>query len=139
MSRNCSLNINDVSIGMKASASHLVTDEKIKAFAVLSEDYNPIHLDEEYAKNSKFGKRIAHGAMISSFFSSLFAMKLPGPGSIYVSQSTKYKKPVFIHDTVFVEIEVVDIDKDKRRVHFSTCCFVGENEVLSGKAEIYIP
>lgn len=124
---------------MKASASHLITDEKIRAFAKISEDYNPIHLDDNYAKNSRFGKRLAHGAMVSSFFSSLFAMKLPGPGSIYVSQDTKYKKPVFIDDTVLVEIEVVDIDLERSRVYFSTTCFVDDVEVLSGKAEIYVP
>lgn len=131
--------INSIFIGMKASASHLITDEKIRGFANISEDYNPIHLDDEYAKNSRFGKRIAHGAMVSSFFSSLFATKLPGPGSIYVSQETKYKKPVFIDDTVLVEIEVIDIELERSRVYFSTTCFVNDVEVLSGRAEIYIP
>lgn len=131
--------INSIFIGMKASAYHLITDEKVRGFANISEDYNPIHLDDEYAKNSRFGKRIAHGAMVSSFFSSLFATKLPGPGSIYVSQETKYKKPVFIDDTVLVEIEVIDIDLKRSRVYFSTTCFVNNVEVLSGKAEIYIP
>lgn len=131
--------INSIFIGMKASASHLITDEKIRGFANISEDYNPIHLDDEYAKNSRFGKRIAHGAMVSSFFSSLFATKLPGPGSIYVSQETKYKKPVFIDDTVLVEIEVIDIELERSRVYFSTTCFVNDVEVLSGRAEIYLP
>lgn len=131
--------INSIFIGMKASASHLITDEKVRGFANISEDYNPIHLNDEYAKNSKFGKRIAHGAMVSSFFSSLFATKLPGPGSIYVSQETKYKKPVFIDDIVLVEVKVIDIELKRNRVYFSTTCFVNDVEVLSGKAEIYIP
>ncbi|CAN6959975.1 Acyl dehydratase [Psychrobacter okhotskensis] len=130
--------INDITVGMKVSNSHLITDEKIRAFATISEDYNPIHLDEEYAKNSKFGRRIAHGAMITSFFSALFATNLPGPGSIYVSQTTQFKKPVFINDTVFVEIEVMDIDVDRKRVYFLTSCYVNEICVLNGKAEIYI-
>ena len=131
--------IDSITIGMQASVSHVITDEKIRAFASLSEDYNPIHLDEEYAKNSSFGKRLAHGAMIASFFSALFAMKLPGPGCIYVSQETKFKKPVFINDTVLVKIEVIDIDVKRKRVYFSTSCFVDDVEVLIGKAEIYIP
>lgn len=131
--------LESVSVGMKANATHLITDEKIRAFASISEDYNPIHLDDEYAKNSRFGKRLAHGAMVSSFFSSLFAMKLPGPGSIYVSQDTKYKKPVFINDVVLVEIEVIDVNLERNRVCFSTTCFVGDVEVLSGRAEIYVP
>ena len=131
--------IDSITIGMQASVSHVITDEKIRAFASLSEDYNPIHLDEEYAKNSSFGKRLAHGAMVASFFSALFAMKLPGPGCIYVSQETKFKKPVFIDDTVLVKIEVVDINVERKRVYFSTSCFVDDVEVLIGRAEIYIP
>lgn len=131
--------ISYISIGMKASSTHSITDEKIRAFSQLSEDYNPIHLDDEYAKSSRFGKRLAHGAMVSSFFSSLFAMKLPGPGCIYVSQETKYKKPVFIDDIVVVEVEVTSIDTERKRVYFSTSCYVNDEEVLSGKAEIYIP
>lgn len=137
MSNN--VDIDAISIGMKASSEHVITDQKIKTFAQLSEDYNPIHLDDEYAKSSKFGKRLAHGAMISSFFSSLFAMKLPGPGCIYVSQETKYKKPVFIDDTVVAEIEVISVDMKRKRVYFSTSCHVNDEEVLNGKAEIYIP
>jgi 3-hydroxybutyryl-CoA dehydratase len=131
--------INDIAVGMKASTSHTITDEKIKAFATISEDFNPIHLDEDYAKNSKFGKRIAHGAMVTSFFSALFAMELPGAGSIYVSQNTQFKKPVFLDDTVLAEIEVINVDIPRKRVFFKTTCFVKGIEVLSGKAEIYIP
>lgn len=131
--------INDISVGMKANVSHTITDEKIRAFATISEDFNPIHLDEKYAKNSKFGRRIAHGALVTSFFSALFAMELPGAGSIYVSQNTQFKKPVFLDDTVLAEIEVIDIDVQRKRVYFKTTCFVEETEVLSGKAEIYIP
>jgi len=70
--------INEIFVGMKASTSHLVTDEKTRAFASVSKDYNPIHLDEEYAKSSSFGKRLANGAIVASFFSALFAMKLLG-------------------------------------------------------------
>ncbi len=134
-----SMTIYDISVGMKASNKHLITNEKIRAFADISEDYNPIHLDDEYAKNSQFGKRLAHGALISSFFSTLFAMKLPGAGAIYVSQSTQFKKPVFINDEVIAEIEVVDINVDKKRVYFSTHCYVDKVKVLSGEAEIYLP
>lgn len=133
------MTIKDISVGMKASNKHLITDEKIRAFAAISEDYNPIHLDDDYAKNSQFGKRLAHGALISSFFSTLFAMKLPGAGSIYVSQSTQFKKPVFINDEVVAEIEVVDIDIDRKRVYFSTHCYVDKVKVLIGEAEIYLP
>ena len=133
------LDIKNLSIGMKADASHLITDTDVRAFAEVSKDYNPIHLDDDYAKSTSFGRRIAHGAMVASYFSSLFTTKLPGPGCIYVAQETKFKKPVFIEDTVLVEIEVVDINIERKRVFFATRCLVNDVEVLSGKAEIYIP
>lgn len=139
MLNNKHLVIEDITTGMKASALHQVTDEKVKAFSEISGDFNPIHLDEEFAKASRFGRRIAHGAMISSFFSSLFATELPGPGCIYVSQNTKFKKPVYINDEVFVEIEVIKIDLPRKRIYFSTKCFVNNAEVLDGEAEIYVP
>ena len=131
--------ITDIIVGMKASSIHLVTDEKIRAFASISEDFNPIHLDEEYAQKTRFGKRIAHGAMVTSFISSLFAMKLPGPGCIYISQHTLFKKPVYINDSVISEIKVTSIDEVKKRVFFSTLCYVNDQIVLEGTAEIYIP
>ena len=133
------LKIDDLSIGMSAKSVHKITDEKIRAFAAVSGDNNPIHLDDEFAKNSPFKKRIAHGALVSSFFSSLFATELPGPGSIYVSQNTKFRKPVFINDKVEAVIEITDIDLDRKRVYFKTYCLVGNTEVLNGTAEIYLP
>lgn len=72
--------IDQLYIGLSASSSNVITEDKIKLFANVSGDYNPIHLDEAYAENSKFGKRIAHGMLVSSFISALFAMKLPGQG-----------------------------------------------------------
>lgn len=131
--------IKDIAVGMKASSTHRVTDEKIRAFASVSEDFNPIHLDADYALNTRFGKRIAHGAMLASFISSLFAMKLPGPGCIYISQNTVFKKPVYINDEVIAEIEITSIDELKKRVFFSTLCYVNDQIVLEGTAEIYIP
>lgn len=137
MSNN--LRIYTLSIGMSAKSINKITDEKIRTFAAISGDNNPIHLDEIFAKNSPFKKRIAHGALISSFFSSLFATELPGPGSIYVSQSTKFKKPVFIDDEVEAVVEITDINVDRKRVYFKTYCLVGDTEVLDGAAEIYLP
>ncbi|WP_298065727.1 MaoC family dehydratase [uncultured Acinetobacter sp.] len=131
--------IDELGIGMKASSTHLVTEEKVKLFSEISGDYNPVHLDEVYAKSTRFEKRIAHGMLVSSFISSLFAMQLPGPGCIYISQSLLFKKPVFINDMVTAEVEITAIDTVKNRVMFETRCYVDKVIVLQGNAEIFIP
>ncbi len=131
--------IENISVGMKAYYSQTITDADIKAYAGLSGDHNPVHINEEYANHSRFGKRIAHGLMSAGFFSQLFGMKLPGPGCVYVSQSLKFLKPVYINDTVLAKIEVTEIDNSRRRVFFSTTCTVKNELVITGDAEIFIP
>ncbi|EPJ0879091.1 TPA: MaoC family dehydratase [Citrobacter freundii] len=131
--------IEDISIGMSASYSQTITDADIKAFAGISGDRNPVHLDEKYAESSRFKKRIAHGMISAGFFSALFGTKIPGEGCVYVSQNLKFRKPVYIGDTVVATIEVKGIDISKRRVFFDTYCKVGKSKVITGEAEIYIP
>ncbi|MFV4851510.1 MaoC family dehydratase [Citrobacter freundii] len=130
--------IEDISIGMSASYSQTITDADIKAFAGISGDRNPVHLDEKYAESSRFKKRIAHGMISAGFFSALFGTKIPGEGCVYVSQNLKFRKPVYIGDTVVATIEVKSIDISKRRVFFAYCK-VGKSKVITGEAEIYIP
>lgn len=131
--------IDELSVGMKASSDHLVTEEKVRLFSEISGDYNPVHLDEVYAKGTRFEKRIAHGMLVSSFISSLFAMQLPGPGCIYISQSLFFKKPVFLDDLITAQVEITSIDTIKNRVMFETRCYVDDVIVLHGNAEIFIP
>ncbi|MCX9063910.1 MaoC family dehydratase, partial [Citrobacter portucalensis] len=131
--------IEDISIGMSASYSQTITDADIKSFAGISGDRNPVHLDEKYAESSRFKKRIAHGMISAGFFSALFGTKIPGEGCVYVSQNLKFRKPVYIGDTVVATIEVKSIDIIKRRVFFDTYCKVGKSKVITGEAEIYIP
>jgi acyl dehydratase len=131
--------LENIRIGMQASYSQTVTDADIKAFSGASGDRNPIHLDEVYAEGSRYKKRIAHGFMTASYFSALFGTKIPGEGCVYVSQSLKFKKPVYIGDTVTATVEVTSIDKEKRRVFFKTTCKVGKKIVTDGEAEIFIP
>jgi len=100
---------------MEVSKSIEITEELVYNFAKLSGDNNPIHLDEDYAKKTIFGKRIAHGMLLSSFFSTLIAEKLPGPGSIYLSQNLSFKKPCFIGDTIKV---VVSLSKRENKKYF---------------------
>lgn len=134
-----SIPIEKIQIGMRASYSQTITDADIKAYASLSGDHNPVHVNQEYAEESRYGRRLAHGLMSVGFFSALFGMRLPGPGCVYVSQSIKFKRPVYIDDTVTAVAEVTDVCIEKKRVFFSTTCYVKNKVVISGDAEIYIP
>ncbi|MCX4049881.1 MaoC family dehydratase [Aeromonas caviae] len=131
--------IEEIEAGMTASYSQTITDADIKDFAGISGDKNPVHMDEIYAKESRFERRIAHGMLSSSFFSALFGTQLPGRGCVYVGQDLKFRKPVYIGDTVTATIEVTSVDLKRRRVFFDTYCKVGKSKVITGTAEIYIP
>lgn len=131
--------IEDIQVGMKVSYSQTITDSDIKTFAGLSGDHNPVHIDEKYAENSRFKRRIAHGLMSAGFFSQLFGTKLPGPGCVYTAQSLKFLRPVYINDTVVATVEVIAIDLLRKRVWFKTYCTVNNKIVIDGEAEIYIP
>lgn len=131
--------IEHIQIGMKASYSQTITDSDIKNFAGLSGDHNPVHVDEKYAENSRFKRRIAHGLMSSSFFSQLFGTRLPGPGCVYTAQSLKFLRPVYINDTVLATVEVIAVHVSRKRVNFRTYCTVNSKLVIDGEAEIYIP
>lgn len=131
--------LEEIKVGMRESYSQTITDADVKDYSGISGDKNPVHMDEEYAKASRFGKRIAHGMLSSGFFSALFGTKLPGQGCVYVSQSLKFRKPVYIGDTVTATVEVTSVDIDRRRVFFDTYCKVGKSKVITGVAEIYIP
>jgi acyl dehydratase len=129
----------DIEIGMNISYSQTITDSDIKAFAGISGDRNPVHLDEEYAENSRYKKRIAHGLMTASYFSALFGTKIPGEGCVYVSQSLNFKRPVYLGDTVTATVEVINIDLVKKRVFFRTTCKVKNKVVTDGEAELFVP
>lgn len=133
------ISLEEIEIGMSVSYSQTVTDADIKAFAGISGDRNPVHLDENYANNSRFKKRIAHGMMTASYFSALFGTKIPGEGCVYTYQSLNFKKPVYVNDTVEAIVTVTDIDLEKRRVKFKTVCKVDNKTVTDGEAELYVP
>lgn len=131
--------IENIQVGMHASYSQTITDADIKTFAGISGDHNPVHLSDEYAAESRFGKRIAHGFISASFFSALFGTKLPGPGCVYASQNLQFKRPVYIGDTVTATVTVTSIDLKKKMVYFDTLCTVRGKVVIQGVAEIFIP
>jgi acyl dehydratase len=136
---NTYIPLEEIEVGMEAKYSQTITDADIKAFAGISGDRNPVHLDEKYAENSQFNARIAHGMMTASYFSALFGTKIPGEGCVYTHQSLAFKKPVYIGDTVLATVKVSEIDLDKRRVKFKTVCTVDEKTVTTGEAELYVP
>ncbi|WWW10880.1 MaoC family dehydratase [Arcobacter cryaerophilus gv. pseudocryaerophilus] len=133
------MEINEIKIGMSESYSQTISEADVKAYAGISGDRNPVHMDDEYAEKSRYKKRIAHGMISSSFFSALFGTKLPGPGCVYVNQSLNFKRPVYIGDTVTAIITVTKIDEIKSRVFFDTVCKVKNKIVIDGQAELYIP
>lgn len=133
------MEINEIKIGMSESYSQTISEADVKAYAGISGDRNPVHMDDEYAEKSRYKKRIAHGMISSSFFSALFGTKLPGPGCVYVNQSLNFKRPVYIGDTVTAIITVTKIDEIKNRVYFDTVCKVKNKIVIDGQAELYIP
>jgi 3-hydroxybutyryl-CoA dehydratase len=128
------LTIDQVEVGMQSFYSHTITDADVKSYAGLSGDNNPVHMSDEYAEASRFKARIAHGLYSAGFFSALFGTRLPGPGCVYLSQNLRFKKPVYLGDTVVAEICVTSIN-----VFFNTICRVKGKVVIEGEAEIYIP
>jgi 3-hydroxybutyryl-CoA dehydratase len=126
-------------IGERASLSKTITDNDVRTFAELTLDYNPLHLDEEYAANTRFHRRIAHGMLSASLISAVLGNKLPGPGSVYLSQTLKFLAPVYLGDTVEAIVEVINIRPDKPIVTLSTTCINQRGEtVLEGEAVVHI-
>ena len=131
--------IEEIKVGMTASYSQTITDADVKAFAGVSGDHNPVHLSEEYAKDSRFKDRIAHGLLTASFFSAIFGTKLPGEGCGYAGQNLQFKRPVYLGDTVVAKVTVTAVDLLKKRVTFETVFTVKGKPVTTGTAEIFIP
>ena len=131
--------LEDLSVGQEASRTHTVTEADVAAFAAVSDDRNPVHLDEAYARGTAFGGRIAHGMLAASYISAALGCDLPGPGSIYVSQALRFRRPVRIGDAVRTRVVIVAIDTDKARVTLETTCFVDDKAVVEGEAVVMVP
>lgn len=131
--------IEDLQIGQSASIAKTVTEADIVLFAGISTDVNPAHLDEEYCKGTVFGGRIAHGMLSASFISAVLANHLPGPGTIYLSQTLKFKAPVRPGDTVRATVTVREINVEKNRVVLDTVCTVGGKVVIEGECLMMPP
>lgn len=129
----------ELSVGQSAIFAKTVTEADIAAFAGVSGDFNPVHVNEDFAKDTLFKGRIAHGMLSAAFISTVFGMKLPGPGCIYVSQLLKFKAPVRIGDTVVARCEVTAMVPEKKFVTFKTTCSVGDKVVVDGEATLMVP
>ncbi|MEE8253353.1 MAG: MaoC family dehydratase [Hyphomicrobium sp.] len=129
----------DLSVGQEASLSNTVSEANIVAFAEISGDRNPVHLDADYAATTMFKERIAHGMLSAAYISAVFGMKLPGPGAIYISQTLKFKAPVKIGDTVVTTVKVAELMPEKRRARFECVCTVNDKPVVEGEAMLMVP
>ncbi len=132
--------IESLAVGDTAELSRTVTAREVELFAEATGDNNPVHLDEEAALRSQFGGRIAHGMLTAGIVSAAIALKLPGPGAIYLGQTLRFTRPVRIGDTVNVRLEVLEIIAAKRRVRLATVCTNQRGEsVLEGEATVMVP
>ena len=131
--------IEDIEIGMKRHLHKQVTDNDIELFAEVSTDRNPVHLDDDYARDTIFEGRIAHGMLTAGLISAVIGEQLPGHGTVYMGQSLKFLAPVRPGDTVHAEVKVTDIDFAKRRVRLDCHCAVDGKKVLVGEATVLAP
>ena len=130
-------NTRPIQVGMQAELSKLISDADVRTFAEISGDRNPVHLDDDYAAGTVFKRRIAHGALTGALISAVLGQVLPGPGTIYLSQSMKFKAPVYIDDTITAKVEVTAYRPDKRIADF---VLQGKGHTaLVGKAGAHLP
>lgn len=129
----------DLEVGMSDVFAKTVTEADIMAFAGMSGDTNPVHLNQDFAATTMFGGRIAHGMLSASFISTVIGTKLPGPGCIYVGQSLRFKAPVRAGDTVVAQCTVTKLIPEKKFIELKTQCLIGDKVVIDGEATIMVP
>lgn len=129
----------ELELGLIHEIERKVSEFDVIAFAGVSGDKNPIHLDEAYAASTRFGTRIAHGLLSASYLSAVLGTRMPGPGAVYMSQTLFFRAPVLIGDVVKVHVEVIELIPAKTRVRLKTVCSVGDTIVLEGEALMFVP
>ena len=129
----------ELCVGMTNVYGKTVTEADILLFAGVSGDTNPVHLNQDYAAQTMFKGRIAHGMLSASFISTVIGTKLPGPGCIYVAQSLRFKAPVRAGDTVLARVTITKLIPEKRMIELKTLCTIGEKVVIDGEATILVP
>ena len=133
------MTLDELHVGQAAERTRTVTAADITAFADVSGDHNPVHLDEAFAASTPFKGVIAHGMLSGAFISALIAGELPGQGSIYLSQSLSFRRPVRPGDEVTTRVEITAIDAEKGRVTLASTCTVAGKTVVEGEAVVLAP
>ena len=132
--------LKELQVGDQATYVKKITEKDVGMFAEVSGDFNPVHLDETYASHTMFKTRIAHGGLVSSLFSTVLGTKLPGEGTIYMEQDSRFIRPVYLDDTITATVEVDEIDEIKGRVRLKTIATNQKGEpVVSGFALVMPP
>lgn len=127
----------EMTVGMAAERTRVVSDALVRAYAELTEDFNPLHVDDEIANKSRFGGRIAHGMLSAGLVSAVLGMDMPGPGALWLTQQIKFTRPVMVGDTLTTRVEVVELIPVKRRARLATTCRNQKGETtLDGEALI---
>jgi len=125
--------------GQRASVTKTISEADVYAFAGITGDFNPLHVDAEFGRRSRFGERIAHGMLTAGLISAVLGMKLPGPGGIFLGQTLKFLKPVNFGDTITAEAEVVSYRIEKRILTLKTTCANQRGEqVIEGEAVLLV-
>ena len=131
--------LEEIEIGQKRKFSVKINESLVNEFAKISGDYNPLHMDEQYAKSTKFGKRVCHGMLLGSFFSKMVGMYLPGKNALYFSQTLNFKLPCFINDEVAVEAEVLEKSLSSRMLTIKTAIYNQDGKCLvDGIAKVMV-
>ena len=129
----------DLALGQAASYVHRISEHDLDAFATLTGDRNPIHLDEEFASHTIFKGRIAHGMLTATYISAVLGTQLPGPGAIYIAQTLNFRAPVRIGDEVTATARVAELFPEKKRALLACDCSVAGKTVLEGDALLLVP
>ena len=139
MSNPLDYSFDEIAIGLKHSFDVIINDEIVDNFAKISGDFNPLHMDEQYAIKTKFGKRVCHGMLLSSFFSRLVGMYLPGKNALYFSQNLNFVEPCFIGDQVTVKGEVIDKSESTKIIKLETTIKNQDGKsLIEGTAQVLV-
>ena len=139
MSNPLDYSFDEIAIGLKHSFDVIINDEIVDNFAKISGDFNPLHMDEQYAIKTKFGKRVCHGMLLSSFFSRLVGMYLPGKNALYFSQNLNFVEPCFIGDQVTVKGEVIDKSESTKIIKLKTTIKNQDGKsLIEGTAQVLV-
>ncbi len=133
------IHLDEIAVGMTASTGKTITEADILLYAAVSTDTNPTHLNAEFAAVGPFRERVAHGMLTAGLISAVLGTQLPGPGTIYLGQTLRFRGPVKIGDTVVATVEVTDVNTEKKRAVLKTVCTVAGRTVIEGEATVQVP